>query len=225
MRNGFDYDWLVKIFNIRRNNIAEWLDDSGLVKIPYTGGSLVFELTFVDNFKLRVVQWLKAYHKKNFDIYGPDINTLFEGVGGDMPLESFNFLLKFITELGVIKVKMARYYRPEHRPKLVDEDRILFQKIEKVIHEDELSPPRITELFPELQINAKKGEILMAKLEELGHVCKIRKNQYFLAETVQRLAKKVEELLTQKGRRNLQWPNLEPLRSFREALQFHFRVF
>ena len=97
-RNGFDYDWLAKIFNIRRNNIAEWLDDSGLVKIPYTGGSLVFELTFVDNFKLRVVQWLKVYHKKNFDIYGPDINTLFEGVGGDMPLESFNFLLKFITE-------------------------------------------------------------------------------------------------------------------------------
>ena len=225
VRNGFDYDWLVKIFNIRRNNIAEWLDDSGLVKIPYTGGSLVFELTFVDNFKLRVVQWLKAYHKKNFDIYGPDINTLFEGVGGDMPLESFNFLLKFITELGIIKVKMARYYYPEHRPKLVDEDRILFQKIEKVIHEDELSPPRITELFLELQINAKKGEILMAKLEELGHVCKIRKNQYFLAETVQRLAKKVEELANAKGKEKFTMAEFRTVTKLSRGLTIPFLEF
>ena len=155
-RNGFDYDWLVKIFNIRRNNIAEWLDESGLVKIPYSGGSLVFERVFVDGFKLRVVQWLKAYHKNNFDIYGPDINTFYEGIGGGMPLESFNCLLKSITDLGIIKVKMARYYHCEHRPKLIDEDRVLFQKIEKVIHADELSPPPITELFPELQINAKR---------------------------------------------------------------------
>ena len=141
-----------------------------------------------------------------------------------MPLESFNFLLKFITELGVIKVKMARYYRPEHRPKLVDEDRILFQKIEKVIHEDELASTNYR-VISRITNKCKKGEILMAKLEELGHVCKIRKNQYFLAETVQRLAKKVEELANAKGKEKFTMAEFRTVTKLSRGLTIPFLEF
>jgi selenocysteine-specific elongation factor len=93
-----------------------------------------------------------------------------------------------ISRLGAV------WHVPTHRPVLSGADQEAWRRIEILLDEAGLRPPRLRELADALQISPLEMDLLLMRLERFGHLLRVAPNRCFLPRTVIALAKLAETL-------------------------------
>ena len=86
------------------------------------------------------------------------------------------------------------WHLPEHRPRLTQGDKRLWERVRPLLAVSDLRPPRVREIAAELALEPQTVERLLGRAERLGRVARVADNRFFLPETLAHLAEIAREL-------------------------------
>lgn len=104
--------------------------------------------------------------------------------------------LKSLIEAGEIARTGAVIHRPDHRARLRDNDRAIWNRLLPLLADAGLRPPRTREIATELGLEFGDLEAFLARAGSLGLVVRATHNRAYLPETVAALVELAEELAT-----------------------------
>ena len=73
---------------------------------------------------------------------------------------------------------------PEHQPRLSRDDERLWGRVQPLLAEGLLRPPRVRELAPELGLEPEALTRFMRRVERFGRLAPVAANRFFLPETI-----------------------------------------
>lgn len=131
-----------------------------------------------------LIEKLQEWHAAHPDYAGPGKAALLARMPRETPTEIAEAALHSLLAAGDIVQQDAALRLPGHRPKLPEGDETLWQRIETLLGEARLRPPRVRELMETLDLPLDATEALLERLTRFGRLLRIAPNRYFLPRTI-----------------------------------------
>jgi selenocysteine-specific elongation factor len=145
----------------------------------------------------KVVETLGEWHRAQPDTLGPTPAALAVRLGTDAPPAAIAAALARLAEERRAVREGGMWRLPQHRPRLSIADEKLWQRLEPLLAEGDLRPPRVRELAAALALEPEAVDRLLRRAEHLGRVHRVADNRYFLPQSLARLAAIAGELAAQ----------------------------
>jgi selenocysteine-specific elongation factor len=135
----------------------------------------------------RALAALETWHRRAPDSAGPPEDRLLEGSGLRLPRDAVSALADALLREGAIVREGAGMRLPGHRIQLSGADAALWQQAAALLERSDLRPPSVAELAAKLDMDARRLDTALSRLERHGLLVRVSKTRFFLPDTLRRL--------------------------------------
>lgn len=147
-----------------------------------------------DELRDAVVAALRDWHRQRPDQPGPEEDRLRRTLPrATAPVVFGAALLDLLSEKRIARDGVYLTL-PGHRAAFSDADTALWEKVEPMLTEFGLRPPRVLEIAEEVGLDGRATERFLARMARAGMVVKVADNRFFLPDTVLTLARMAEAM-------------------------------
>ncbi len=143
--------------------------------------------------RAKALDALGAWHRRAPDSVGPPESRLLEGCGLRAPRAALAALAESLVREGKVVREGAGLRLAAHRLQLSAADDALWREASSLLEESGLRPPSVAELAAKLNIDARKLDTALSRLERHGLVVRVSKTRFFLPTALRRLEALAEE--------------------------------
>lgn len=126
---------------------------------------------------------LEKWHRDYPDLPGPSQAALLAAIPA-VPPELTEAVLSDMLTHDVIARQGRSLALPGHSPTLSPDDRALWEKVESVLDDAGLRPPRVRELAAHIGLDPDSTDQRLSRLERFGLLIRVAPNRFFLPRTV-----------------------------------------
>ncbi len=147
-----------------------------------------------DTVRSSLLRALAGWHETHPDYAGPGKSALLARSSREVPAAIAEAALHELLSEGLVVQQGAAFRLPGHRPTLGEADEAFSLRIEALLAEAGLRPPRVRELMEEVGLPLAATEALLERLERFGRLLRVAPNRYFLPRTVTEIARLAAEM-------------------------------
>ncbi len=147
-----------------------------------------------DGLRDAVVASLRDWHQRRPDQPGPEEERLRRTLPrATAPAVFSAALLDLLSEKRIARDGVYLTL-PGHRATFSDADTALWEKVEPMLTEYGMRPPRVLEIAEEIALDGRATERFLTRMARAGMVVRVADNRFFLPETVLSLAEMAEAM-------------------------------
>ncbi len=149
-----------------------------------------------------MLKTLKEFHAAHPLVPGMDMEELRGKLGYQLSPKIFRVVVDlFITEKQIAKEENLLRLA-SHRVQLGGQEKVLMDKIKKILGEQPLAPPDLKEIEKQAGVPRNRLNEVIRLLEREGSVVRITTDMYFLASSIEQLRGTLVQFLSEKGEMN-----------------------
>ena len=208
---GVDLAWFARLFKLgavalvpqvphapQAPNLAAWLATTGAQVLEKTAGATrsaqAFSAAHWQQLAEQTLLVLARYHQGHADSAGANLQEL----RGLMPQRPDVAVLAGLLDTAIAQQRVlrvgARYQLAAHRVTLSAAEQQLWQRARPRLDAAALAPPQVPELARDLGVNEESLRTLFCRLARLGQLHRVRREVFFLPQTVALLAAQTQTL-------------------------------
>lgn len=197
--DGVDLDWFKCLLNLEQEVLDKLVLLSELLLVVVNKKRIGFSKIRWQALENLALDKINQHHEAVSDSPGLTVDELRNKIDKAMAKPVMAQIIEhLLVEKKLIRVGV-RLANPMHDVKLSVSEQVLWEKLYPLLLINPLMPPNVTEILLKLPIQELELRSLLDRLVRMGYVFKVRAEQYFLAEAVAKLGKKVEELAHEKA--------------------------
>jgi selenocysteine-specific elongation factor len=191
---------IYQFLNVREEQIREAIERMKNLRLLSAEGEKLYT-THVkwERLKGQLLEMLKAFHAAHPLVPGMDMEEL----RGKLAYALSPKIFRVVTDLLINEKLIARDENllrlASHRVQLGGQEKILMDKIKKILGEQPLAPPDLKEVEKQAGVPRHRLNEVIRLLEREGAVVRITTDMYFLASSVEQLRRTLRKYLTEKG--------------------------
>ena len=144
-----------------------------------------------------VLDTLGRWHARHPDSLGPEETDLRRTLSHPVANALMAAAVARLLQDGALRRDGLSLRLPDHRAEMTPEDAALWRRVEPLIAEGGIRPPRVRELAADLDLEIAATEGFLGRAARLGHLLRVAPNRYFPPAAVHRLAEIAEETAAQ----------------------------
>jgi selenocysteine-specific elongation factor len=191
---GVDLNRFAQARNIAPDEAGPLWDGVDMVRLGQPREPIGIARPSWDALRDDVVETLKEWHARRPDQPGPEEERLRRALPRSPSTAVFSALVLDSLREKRIARDGTHLTLPGHRPSFSAGDAVLWEKIEPMLLEHELRPPRVLEIAEEVDLDGRATERFLQRAARAGLVVRVADNRYFLPETILALARIAEEM-------------------------------
>ena len=141
-----------------------------------------------------VVRQLAAHHAAAPDLPGLELERLRQGTPQRLPPEPFRAVVEALFQRGAVEQDGPWLRLPSHRAKLSAQDERVWHKARDMIAAEPFRPPRTRDLAQALSVPEPAMRATLKRVQRMGRLIEVARDQFFLSETVAKMADIAAEL-------------------------------
>ena len=198
--SGVDLDWFAQLHNLREPELAAVLASVPLHTFKPAGGAaaagppLGFKREHWAHCVAQLTVWLASFHEQNPDSPGARLDQLRAALPDKPPPAVVAGILDQLVTSGEVARAGSRFHLCGHAVRLGAMEQVLWERALPALIESGLTPPRVADLAKQLSANEELLRQLFGKLARMGQLHPVRREVFFLPQTVARLAAQTEVL-------------------------------
>jgi selenocysteine-specific elongation factor len=142
---------------------------------------------------------LKTFHASHPLVPGMDMEELRGKLPYDLSLRTFRGVVDALAAEQAIAKEENLLRLASHRVQLGGQEKILMERIRKILREQPLAPPDLKDIEKQLGLSRAKLTEVIRLLERDGSVVRITTDMYFLATSIDQLRATLRKFLSEKG--------------------------
>ena len=183
--------------DLGRFEVAWNLDDAGVAALlaevtPQRVADGVRTLAMApahwDALASRVVEAVQVYHAQHPDSVGPGETALAAGLGQHRPGAALRAVVRALCARATLVRDGLSLRLPDHHARLADADRVLLERITRILSGTGLRPPIVGELARSLGVELQVLLVFLRRASALGHLAQVAPNRFYLPSGVSALA-------------------------------------
>ena len=191
---GVDLNCFAQSRNLTPNEAEALWETVNMVRLGGARDAVGIERVAWDGLRDAIVEALRVWHQARPDQPGPEEDRLRRTLPRATTSTVFSAAL-----LGLLSEKrIARdgvyLTLPGHRAVFSDTDTALWEKVEPMLSEHGLRPPRVLEIAEEIGLDGRATERFLARMARAGMLARVADNRFFLPETLLKLAQIAENM-------------------------------
>ncbi len=147
-----------------------------------------------DSLRNDVLATLKNWHGQRPDQPGPEEERLRRALPRSPSASVFSAVVLDLLKENLLARDGTQLMLPGHRPSFSTGDAALWAKIEPMLGEHGLRPPRVLEIAEAIDLDGRATERFLQRAARAGLVLRVADNRFFLPGTVLELAKIAEDM-------------------------------
>ena len=198
---GIDLTWFARLFRLDEAALAPWLLATGakvLQKLNAVGGAAgaprAFSAAHWEQLAAHAIETLGRYHERLPDSVGANLQEL----RGLMPQRPEAAVIASLLDTAIAQQRVlrvgARYQLVSHRVTLSTAEQQLWERARPTLVAACLTPPQVPELARDLGVGEEGLRTLFCRLARMGQLHRVRREVFFLPQTVALLAAQTEAL-------------------------------
>ena len=212
---GVDLAWFARLHKLTDGALAPLLDAAHAHLLRAGGLACAFSSAHWQQLAEQALTALAAYHQRQPDSAGANLQEL----RNLMPQRPGVAVVASLMDTALAQQRVlrigARYQLDGHRVSLGAAEQTLWERARPVLHGAGLAPPQVPELARDLHVGEDALRTLFCRLARMGQLHRVRREVFFLPETVALLAAQTEALAATQAR------GVVTVGPFREATGLH----
>ena len=196
-------DAIYQFLNLREEESRQKVDALKSLRTVNAEGEKVYttELKW-SRLKERLLKSLKEFHAAHPLVPGMDMEELRGKLGYKLSPKIFRVVVDLFSKEKLIAKEENLLRLASHQVQLGGQEKILMEKIKKVLGEQPLAPPDLREVEKQAGVPRNRLSEVIRLLEREGAVVRITTDMYFLASSIEQLRATLVQFLTDKGEMN-----------------------
>lgn len=149
--------------------------------------------------KKAILDNLSEYHRKFPLKPGMPKEELVAQLGKPVETKLYNFVLRQLAESELVATEMEWVRLSSHKIDLTRDEKIIREKIEKIIKDSGLQPPSIKEIAPNLPGTPRQHQDVLEWMISQGILVKVKEDIYFHSTVLTDLHQRLVAFLKEKG--------------------------
>ena len=191
---GVDLNRFAQARNLAPEEAEALWDAADMVRLGGARDAVGIARPAWDELRDAIVEALRDWHRKRPDQPGPEEDRLRRALPRATAPALFGAALLDLLREKRIARDGAYLTLPGHRAVFSDADTALWEKVEPLLKEHGLRPPRVLEIAEEVQLDGRATERFLARMARAGMVMRVADNRFFLPETLLALARIAEDM-------------------------------
>ena len=212
---GVDLAWFARLHKLTDGALAPLLDAAHAHLLRAGGLACAFSAAHWQQLAEQALTALAAYPQRQPDSAGANLQEL----RNLMPQRPGVAVVASLMDTALAQQRVlrigARYQLDGHRVSLGAAEQTLWERARPVLHGAGLAPPQVPELARDLHVGEDALRTLFCRLARMGQLHRVRREVFFLPETVALLAAQTEALAATLAR------GVVTVGPFREATGLH----
>ena len=188
--------------NLPRDEVEALVEAGGFQPVRSGGDAIALSAARLASLGETIVATLAEWHRAQPDALGPVRGALVARLRGEAPEAALDAALDALVAGGRAVRDGAMLRLPEHQPRLSREDERLWARVQPLLEEGEMRPPRVRELAAALNLEPEPLTRFLKRVERFGRVAAVAPNRFFPPEMIMRLADLAAELAAQSSERS-----------------------
>ena len=196
-------DAIYQFLNLREEEARQKVDGLKSLRAVNAEGERVYttELKW-SRLKERLLKTLKEFHAAHPLVPGMDMEELRGKLGYQLSPKIFRVLVDLFSKEKLIAKEENFLRLASHQVQLSGQEKVLMDKIKKILGEQPLAPPDLKEVEKQAGVPRNRLSEVIRLLERDGSVVRITTDMYFLGSSIEGLRATLVQFLTEKGEMN-----------------------
>jgi selenocysteine-specific elongation factor len=147
----------------------------------------------------RILAQIKEFHAGHPLVPGMDMEELRGKLGYDLAPKFFRVVVDLLAQAKTLSREENLVRLANHQVKLGGEEKILMDRIRKILGADPMAPPDLKEIEKQAGVTRSRLNELLRILEREGSVVRVTSDMYFLTGAIERLRTLLIQHLVDKG--------------------------
>ncbi|MGZ8476597.1 MAG: selenocysteine-specific translation elongation factor [Candidatus Binatia bacterium] len=196
-------DAIHQFLNLREPDARQKVDALKSLRALNAEGEKVYTTDVKWNrLKERLLKTLKEFHTAHPLIPGMDMEELRGKLGYQLSPKIFRVVVDLFISDKLIAKEENFLRLASHRVQLGGQEKILMDKIKKILGDQPLAPPDLKEIEKQVGVPRNRLSEVIRLLEREGSVIRITTDMYFLASSIEQLRGTLVQFLSEKGEMN-----------------------
>jgi selenocysteine-specific elongation factor len=196
-------DAIYQFLNLREEEARQKLDALKTLLVISAEGEKVYTTAPKWNrLKERLLQTLKEFHAGHPLVPGMDMEELRGKLGFELSPKIFRLVVDKFVHDQIIAKEENLLRLASHKVQLGGQEKVLMDKIKKILGEQPLAPPDLKEVEKQAGVARNRLSEVLRLLEREGSVVRVTTDMYFLASSIEQLRATLVQFLTEKGEMN-----------------------
>jgi len=196
-------DAIYQFLNLREEEARQKVDALKSLRAVNAEGEKVYttELKW-SRLKERLLKTVQDFHAAHPLVPGMDMEELRGKLGYQLSPKIFRVVVDLFSKEKLIAKEENLLRLASHRVQLGGQEKVLMDKIKKILGEQPLAPPDLKEVEKQAGVPRNRLSEVIRLLERDGAVVRITTEMYFLASSIEQLRGTLVQFLTDKGEMN-----------------------
>ena len=196
-------DEIYQFLNLREEEARQKVDALKSLRAINAEGEKVYttELKW-SRLKERLLKTLKEFHAAHPLVPGMDMEELRGKLGYQLSPKIFRVVVDLFSKEKLIAKEENLLRLASHQLQLGGQEKVLMDKIKKILGEQPLAPPDLKEIEKQAGVPRNRLSEVIRLLEREGSVVRITTDMYFLASSIEQLRGTLVQFLSEKGEMN-----------------------
>jgi len=196
-------DAIYQFLNLREEEARQKVDAlKSLRALNAEGEKLYTTEVKWSRLKERLLKTLKDFHAAHPLLPGMDMEELRGKLGHQLSPKIFRVLVDLFGKEKLIAKEENLLRLATHQVQLGGQEKVLMDKIKKILGEQPLAPPDLKEVEKQAGVPRNRLTEVIRLLERDGSVVRVTTDMYFLATSIEQLRATLVQFLTDKGEMN-----------------------
>ena len=194
-------DAIYQFLNLREEEARQKVDALKSLRAVNAEGEKVYttELKW-SRLKERLLKSLKEFHAAHPLVPGMDMEELRGKLGYKLSPKIFRVVVDLFSKEKLIAKEENLLRLASHQVQLGGQEKVLMEKIKKVLGEQPLAPPDLKEVEKQAGVPRNRLSEVIRLLEREGAVVRITTDMYFLASSIEQLRATLGAIFDRQGR-------------------------
>ena len=196
-------DAIYQFLNLREEEARQKVDALKSLRALNAEGEKVYttELKW-SRLKERLLKTLKEFHTAHPLVPGMDMEELRGKLGYKLSPKIFRVVVDLFSKEKLIAKEENLLRLASHQVQLGGQEKVLMDKIKKILGEQPLAPPDLKEIEKQAGVARSRLSEVIRLLEREGAIVRITTDMYFLASSIDQLRGTLVQFLSEKGEMN-----------------------
>ena len=197
--SGVNVDWFKQLYNLSDAALETLMTRLPLPTFKLAGDgakspALAFSTAHWLRCAAQLQAWLASYHARDPDSPGARLDQLRTAFSDKPPVAVVTGILNHLIASGAVARAGSRFHLRGHQVHLSAAEQAMWEHVQPALIAAGLTPPRVAELAQRLSSKEELLRQLFGKLARMGLLHPVRREVFFLPQTVARLAAQTEQL-------------------------------
>ena len=196
-------DAIYQFLNLREEEARQKVDALKSLRALNAEGEKVYTTEVKwSRVKERLLKTLKEFHAAHPLVPGMDMEELRGKLGYKLSPKIFRVVVDLVSKEKLIAKEENLLRLASHQVQLGGQEKVLMEKIKKILGEQPLAPPDLKEIEKQAGVPRNRLSEVIRLLERDGSVVRITTEMYFLASSMAHLRSTLVQYLHEKGEMN-----------------------